>query len=100
MFRRDCFKPNCATTLFNQRDSAVVGTDEQRANGVPVNAGAGQPAADDELAAFAVRRLDPVARPQPGRVGRSEMLANNAFELQICGGREHGLRVDTGPAAW
>ncbi len=22
MFRRDCFKPNCATTLFNQRDSA------------------------------------------------------------------------------
>jgi hypothetical protein len=27
-----------------------VGTDEQRANGVPVNAGAGQPAADDELA--------------------------------------------------
>jgi hypothetical protein len=27
-----------------------------------------------------VRRLDPVARPQTGRVGRSEMLANNAFE--------------------
>jgi putative transposase len=23
VFRRDCFKPNCATTLFNQRDSAV-----------------------------------------------------------------------------
>jgi hypothetical protein len=22
VFRRDCFKPNCATTLFNQRDSA------------------------------------------------------------------------------
>jgi hypothetical protein len=20
VFRRDCFKPNCATTLFNQRD--------------------------------------------------------------------------------
>ena len=28
----------------------IVGTDEERANGVPVNAGAGQPAADDELA--------------------------------------------------
>jgi hypothetical protein len=25
VFRRDCFKPNCATTLFNQRDSAVFG---------------------------------------------------------------------------
>jgi hypothetical protein len=24
VFRRDCFKPNCATTLFNQRDSAVT----------------------------------------------------------------------------
>ena len=23
VFRRDCFKPNCATTLFNQRDSAI-----------------------------------------------------------------------------
>jgi hypothetical protein len=23
VFRRDCFKPNCATTLFNQRDSAL-----------------------------------------------------------------------------
>jgi hypothetical protein len=22
VFRRDCFKPNCATTLFNQRDSS------------------------------------------------------------------------------
>jgi hypothetical protein len=25
VFRRDCFKPNCATTLFNQRDSADRG---------------------------------------------------------------------------
>jgi hypothetical protein len=25
VFRRDRFKPNCATTLFNQRDSAVAG---------------------------------------------------------------------------
>jgi hypothetical protein len=25
VFRRDCFKPNCATTLFNQRDSAELG---------------------------------------------------------------------------
>jgi hypothetical protein len=25
VFGRDCFKLNCATTLFNQRDSAVVG---------------------------------------------------------------------------
>ena len=24
VFRRDCFKPNCATTLFNQRDSALA----------------------------------------------------------------------------
>jgi len=24
VFRRDCFKRNCATTLFNQRDSALV----------------------------------------------------------------------------
>src|SRR5271163_4217213 len=24
VFRRDCFKPNCATTLFNQRDSAKI----------------------------------------------------------------------------
>ena len=23
VFRRDCFKLNCATTLFNQRDSAL-----------------------------------------------------------------------------
>jgi hypothetical protein len=26
VFRRDCFKPDCATTLFNQRDSAVEST--------------------------------------------------------------------------
>jgi len=24
VFRPDCFKLNCATTLFNQRDSAAV----------------------------------------------------------------------------
>jgi hypothetical protein len=27
VFRRDCFKPNCATTLFNQRDSARLDGD-------------------------------------------------------------------------
>jgi hypothetical protein len=30
VFRRDCFKPNCATTLFNQRDSAIETPAENR----------------------------------------------------------------------
>ena len=29
VFRRDCFKPNCATTLFNQRDSTLATPDTE-----------------------------------------------------------------------
>ena len=38
VFRRDCFKPNCATTLFNQRDSAIaVATELMADGGMPVD---------------------------------------------------------------
>ena len=77
----------------------VVGTDEQRADGVPIDASPGQPASDDELTAFAVRRLDPVTRTQTRRVRRCEMFRHDAVELEIGGRREHGVRGDAGPAA-
>ncbi len=81
VFRRDCFKPNCATTLFNQRDSAVGRPTARRSRRSP----AGRPWPCSVMACVRRDRPEtprttadnPIPRPwEQGTCGTSSSYAN------------------------
>ena len=83
VFRRDCLKPNCATTLFNQRDSAISGF----AYTVPGSLSPGQ-------------QVTVVNKDSVEHTVYATADANNAFDVEVTGGASATFTVPDTPGTY